>query len=306
MPVDVRSEKLRELVDENAEVEQLATGFTFTEGPIWNQDGRFLLFSDMPADMRRRWSERGRRHEVANPSNKGNGMTYDADGRLLVCEHVDELARPRCDPDGTAARDARLALPGQGAEQPERRRSSTRRLDLLQRPDLRPHAGLRHRARAAISTSRASTGSPPGGGDPQLLVDDFEQPNGLCFSPDESLLYINDTPTRTSASSTCSADGSIANGRLFADNIGDGEHRKGGLVDGMKCDERGNIWVTGPGRRLGVPPGRRAPRRRRDPGERRQHRTGAAPTGSGCSSRRRRSLYRIRDEGRRRREPFMQ
>src|SRR6266542_1424603 len=56
--VDVQSEKLTQLVDENVEVEQLGSGFTFTEGPIWNPEG-FLLFSDMPADTRRRWDEQG-------------------------------------------------------------------------------------------------------------------------------------------------------------------------------------------------------------------------------------------------------
>ena len=86
----------------------------------------------------------------------------------------------------------------------------------------------------------------PEGGEPQLLVDDFEQPNGLCFSPDESLLYINDTPRAHIRAFDVQPDGSIANGRMFAEGIGTGELEKGGLVDGMKCDEHGNIWVTGP------------------------------------------------------------
>src|SRR5439155_1185273 len=81
---DSSGEKLHELVDSQAQVEKLATGFTFTEGPIWNKQGRYLLFSDMPADIRRRWSQEDGVTEVANPSNKGNGMTYDAGGRLLV------------------------------------------------------------------------------------------------------------------------------------------------------------------------------------------------------------------------------
>src|SRR5438045_7096787 len=99
MAVDVKSEKLHELVDSQAQVEKLATGFTFTEGPLWNKEGRYLLFSDMPADIRRRWSEGAGVTEVANPSNKGNGMTYDAQGRLLVCEHVTS-SLVRMDPDG--------------------------------------------------------------------------------------------------------------------------------------------------------------------------------------------------------------
>jgi gluconolactonase len=86
---------------------------------------------------------------------------------------------------------------------------------------------------------------PPDGGDLQLLVDDFAQPNGLCFSPDESLLYINDTDHAHIRVFDVQGDGTISNGRVFAEGIGTGDMAEG-LVDGMKCDERGNIWVTGP------------------------------------------------------------
>src|SRR5439155_1717552 len=90
----------------------------------------------------------------------------------------------------------------------------------------------------------------PGGGQDELELvvaeDEFDMPNGLCFSPDESLLYINDTTHAHIKVFDVGADGSLSNGRLFAENIGDGDLAKGGLVDGMKCDERGNIWVTGP------------------------------------------------------------
>src|SRR5918911_1200534 len=197
------SERLYELVDGGVEVEQLGTGFTFTEGPIWNPDGNFLLFSDMPADTRRRWDEQGGVREVAKPSNKGNGMTYDADGRLLVCEHSTSSV-VRMDPDGTGSGREVIASHYQGVYR-----------------------------------------IPPGGGEPELLIDDFEQPNGLCFSPDESLLYINDTPRAHIRVFDVQPDGTIANGRMFFDNIGSGVIEEG-IPDGMKCDERGNIYVTGP------------------------------------------------------------
>ena len=99
MAVAVRSEKLRELVDEDAVVEQVATGFTFTEGPIWMPDGS-LHFSDMPADKRRRWHPSVGVTVLRDPSNKCNGMTLDNDGNLIVCEHVtSSLVREK--PDGT-------------------------------------------------------------------------------------------------------------------------------------------------------------------------------------------------------------
>ncbi len=140
MAVDVKSEKLHELVDAQAQVEKLATGFTFTEGPIWNKEGRFLLFSDMPADIRRRWSEADGVTEVANPSNKGNGMTYDAEGRLLVCEHVTSTL-VRMDPDGKGGNRETLASHYEGKE--------------LNSPN-----DVMSSASASL-TSRASTGSIP-------------------------------------------------------------------------------------------------------------------------------------------------
>jgi len=115
MAVDVKSEKLHELVDSQAQVEKLATGFTFTEGPLWNKSEGYLLFSDMPADIRRRWSEADGVTEVANPSNKGNGMTYDAQGRLLVCEHVTS-SLVRMDPDGVGTNRETLASHYEGKE----------------------------------------------------------------------------------------------------------------------------------------------------------------------------------------------
>src|SRR5213076_995462 len=82
---------------------------------------------------------------------------------------------------------------------------------------------------------------PPGGGDLQLLVDDFDQPNGLCFSTDESLLYINDTERAHIRVFDVGPDHQLSNGRVFAENIGDGDLAKGDLVDGMKLDEQGNV-----------------------------------------------------------------
>src|SRR5580658_7882840 len=77
----------RSLLDEKAVVRVLATGFTFTEGPIWHPKDQYLLFSDIPPSIRRRWDKEGA-HEVLKPSNKGNGMTYDHVLNLLVCEHA--------------------------------------------------------------------------------------------------------------------------------------------------------------------------------------------------------------------------
>ena len=96
--VEVNDPALLQLIQPDAPVEQLCTGFRFSEGPIWNPKEQCLYFSDMPSDIRRRWSPREGVLEVRNPSNKCNGMTYDADLNLIVCEHVTSaLWRERSD-----------------------------------------------------------------------------------------------------------------------------------------------------------------------------------------------------------------
>jgi gluconolactonase len=245
--VDVRSDKLTELVDPDVEVEQLGTGFTFTEGPIWHPTEHHLLFSDMPGDVRRRWSEAAGVEEVMRPSFKCNGMTYDADLNLLVCEHVTSmLVRERRD----GVREI-LAYHWHG----EYLNSPN---DVCVRSDGSiyftdpwygrfPGFGIeRERELGWQGVFRI----PPRGGQAELELavaeDEFDMPNGLCFSPDESLLYVNDTPRAHIKVFDVAADGSLSNGRMFFANVGDGDLSKG-AVDGMKCDERGNIWVTGPG-----------------------------------------------------------
>ena len=87
------------LIDPYAPVGQVGTGFDFTEGPIWHPVHHYLLFSDMPGDVRRRWDAKRGVVEVKRPSNKCNGMTYDAELNLIVCEHAtSSLIRER--PDG--------------------------------------------------------------------------------------------------------------------------------------------------------------------------------------------------------------
>jgi gluconolactonase len=246
MGVQVNAPAFLELVAEDAELEQLGTGFTFTEGPIWNPDG-FLLFSDMPGDVRRRWDPDGGVSEVANPSNKGNGMTIDNDGRLVVCEHVTSSV-VRMDPDGRGGGREVLATHYEGKELNSPNDVVVKSDGAIYFTDptygRMPGFGLE---REQDLDFQGVYRIPPGGGDPQLLVDDFAQPNGLCFSTDESLLYINDTDRAHIRVFDVQADGTLANSRVLADGIGSGKLEIGDLVDGMKLDERGNVWVTGPG-----------------------------------------------------------
>lgn len=233
-----------ELIDPWAPVAQLDSGFQFTEGPVWHPQEHYLLFSDMPGDVRRRWDPRRGTREAMRPANKCNGMTYDAGLNLIVCEHAtSSLVRERS--DGTrevlASRFAGLELNSPN--------------DVCVKSDgaiyftdpwygRMPVYGVeRPRQLGFQGVYRV----PPGGGAPQLLVDQllFEQPNGICFSPDERLLYVNDTVQCLIRVFAVQPDGRLDAGRVFASGIVSAEEP--GVPDGMKCDARGNVWVTAPG-----------------------------------------------------------
>jgi len=232
-----------DLIDLEAPVERLASGFTFTEGPIWHPRDQYLLFSDMPADVRRRYDERGGVREVMRPSNKCNGMTYDANFALVVCEHAtSSLIRER---DG---RRETIASHFEGKELNSPNDVCVRSDGSIYFSDpwygRMPVYGVeRPRQLGFQGLYRV----PPGGGEPQLLVDRnlFEQPNGLCFSPDEQQLYVNDTVRALIRVFDVRPDGLLGPDRIFASGIR--SELEPGVPDGMKCDSAGNIWVTAPG-----------------------------------------------------------
>jgi gluconolactonase len=235
----------RRLIDEHAPVRQVGSGFTFTEGPIWHPAEHYFLFSDMPGDVRRRLDRAGVR-EVMRPSHKGNGMTYDAELNLLVCEHATSSV-VRFRPDG---RREVLATHFEGRELNSPN-------DLCVKSDgsvwftdpwygRMPHYGVeRPRQLGWQGVFRLKPGHRPGD-EPELMVDRylFSMPNGICFCPDESKLYVNDTEQANIRVFDVTASG-LTNGRVFASGIRDS--LKPGVPDGMKCDAEGNVWVTAPG-----------------------------------------------------------
>ena len=237
--------EFRTLIDEHATVRQIGSGFTFTEGPLWHPVEHHLLVSDMPGDVRRRWNGRDVR-EVMRPSNKANGLTYDAELNLLACEHAtSSVARFAAD----GSREV-LASHFEGRELNSPNDLCVRSDGSIYFTDpwygRMPGFGIeRPRQLGWQGVFRIGPGQK--GGDPHLLVDRylFTQPNGLCFSPDEKLLYINDTEQANIRVFDVKPDGSLGNGRVFASGIKD--TLKPGVPDGMKCDSQGNIWVTAPG-----------------------------------------------------------
>ncbi len=237
--------EFKALIDEHAPVKQVGSGFTFTEGPIWHPKEHYLLFSDMPGDVRRRWDRNGVR-EVLRPSNKGNGLTFDRDLNLIACEHAtSSLARF----DRNGNREV-LASHFEGKELNSPNDVCVRSDGSIYFTDpwygRMPHYGVeRPRELGWQGVFRIKPGQ--SGGEPELVVDryQFSMPNGLCFSPDEKLLYINDTEQANIRVFDVNEDGSLKSGRIFASGIKDS--LLSGSPDGMKCDSSGNIWVTAPG-----------------------------------------------------------
>jgi gluconolactonase len=243
--IEAKSDAIYELVEEGSSVERVATGFTFTEGPIWHPTGQYLLFSDMPGDVRRKYTPDGTVVEVRNFSNKCNGMTYDADLNLLVCEHVTSCLVKET-PSGERQIIAQT-FEGEELNSPNDVCVHSSGAIYFSDPWYGRMPGFGHPRERRLGFQGVYRIA-PGGGDPELVVekDAYEQPNGICFSPDESLMYINDTPGAYINVYDLNEDGTLANERRFFSGVGSGIIEEG-IPDGMKCDERGNIWVTGPG-----------------------------------------------------------
>ena len=239
MSLDVRSPKLLDLIDADAELEQLGSGCEFTEGPVWHADGKFLLFSDIPANQMKKWTAEEGITNFRVPSGKSNGLTYDKQGRLVTCEHANRRVS-RTEPDGTVVTIA-SHYEGKRLNSPN---------DVIVKSDgsiyfSDPPYGLTADYGVEGEQDLDFQGVyrlSPDGQTLTLLVDDFDRPNGLCFSPDESILYIDDTERLHVRAFDVQPDGTIANGRIFAEEEGDD-----GVPDGMKIDVHGNVYLTGPG-----------------------------------------------------------
>ena len=248
MGVIVNNPAILDLVDENVSADRVATPFMFVEGPIWHPDG-YLLFSDIPGNVRRKWTQDGRVVEVLRPSNKSNGMTLDADLNLVACQHTtSRVIRAKLNPDGTEASQETIASHYDGKELNSPN-------DVVVKSDgsvyfTDPVYGrwpIVGEVREPQLDFRGVYRVPPGGGDTQLLADDFVQPNGLCFSPDQQTLYVDDSGVMHIRRFTVNEDGTLSGGEVLIAGIGTPEDFDAGICDGMKCDEHGNIWVTGPG-----------------------------------------------------------
>ena len=224
----------------NAAVERIATGFRWTEGPVYFADGGYLLWSDIPNNRIMRWLEEdGHVSVFRTPSHHANGNTRDRQGRLVSCEH-DTRRVTRTEHDGritvlmdqfggrplNAPNDIVVAAdgavwftdPGYGIDGPYEGHAATAELP-------------RHVYRLDPASGQAS-----------VVADDFTRPNGLAFSPDETRLYVVDTGIPHGGPSHIRVfdveAGRLVRGRVFAEDFAPA------MSDGLRTDVQGNVWCS--------------------------------------------------------------
>jgi len=237
-PLEVRDPHVHDLVAPDAAIERIAGGLVFTEGPVWR--GGALLFSDIPNNRIARWRRRPEGPELTTfVTGMSNGLTLDRQGRVLAAEHYGRRVTRVAD-DGT-----RTVL----AEHFQGKRLNSPN-DIVVKSDgsiwfTDPGYGIMGHyegEEAEFELPRRVYRIDPHSGATTVVADDFDRPNGLCFSPDESLLYIVDT-------GKSHTPGGPAHIRVFPVN-GDrlGESRvfaeiDPGFADGLRADRDGNIWA---------------------------------------------------------------
>ena len=232
--------KLDEIVSPNAAFERVASGFHFVEGPVWYAGAGALLFSDIIGNTMYLLGTGGEVEVFRKPSQMANGSTLDREGCLLTCEHATSRVS-RTTADG---RYEVIASHFRGSELNSPNDIVARRDGSVYFTD--PNSGRTRKYGVERPQELDFQGVyrlRPDSGELALLVDDFAKPNGLCFSHDEAVLFVNDTDRQHIRAFDVKADGSVANGRVWATTGGD----LPGVADGMKLDSKGNLYCCGSG-----------------------------------------------------------
>jgi gluconolactonase len=248
MPIEIVDDAFKAIVSEGVDFEELASGFGGqtgpAEGPIWFHEGNYLLFSDIHGSKRYRYDPGKGVSVDKEETQHGNGQTRDLEGRLVVCHHYSRrVDREEKDGSITVIADQykgyKLNRPNDVVVK------SDGAIYFSDPPPKPPFTPWEHTAELDVAgVYRVS---------PDLktinrVLDRFVNPNGLCFSPDEKVLYVNDSNTHRKLIMAYDVEpnGSLDLGseRLVADMKRD---TRRGHPDGMKCDIEGNLYCTGPG-----------------------------------------------------------
>ena len=231
---DVKSPEFLKILLPDSKVAKLAGGMQFTEGPVWVAKGEYLLFSNIPGNEVKRWSAKDGLSTWLKPSHNANGHTLDRQGNLISCEH-------------TARRVTLITLDGKRTTKVLASEYKGKRFmapnDVVVKSDgtiwfTDPGYGM-NRKMAKIAKNYVFCLDPKSG-ELRPVVDDFDRPNGLCFSPDEKRLYIADSSKKLRHVRVfdVAADNTLKNGRVLAE-------LPKGVPDGMRADTDERIYVTG-------------------------------------------------------------
>ena len=238
--LDIRDSYLTEIFDAKGEIETVVAGLKFLEGPVWHPYENHLRFSDIRGNSTFQWGLRQGLTIHRRNSHMANGNTYDHQGRLLSCHHASSRVT-RMDDDETMTV---LASHFQGKELHSPN-------DIVVKSDgsiyfTDPPFGREAKVGIPRDVQLDFNGVyrfDPAIDTLTLLTKTLNRPNGLCFTRDESLLYINDSPELNIHVFDVESDGSLTNQRLFAHTQGDGP----GVPDGMKIDCEGNLYCCAQG-----------------------------------------------------------
>ena len=232
--IEMIDKRFEQYILGNAAVERLWSGGRWTEGPVWFGDGRCLLFSDIPNNRILRWDEEtGQVTVFRRPANFSNGNTRDRQGRLITCEHgTRRVTRTEYNGTITVLTDnfggKRLNAPN----------------DVIVHPDghiwfTDPGYGIMkdyEGGKADFELPTCIYRLNPDTGEATVATDEEERPNGLCFSPDYSKLYVVDSGSPRNIVVYDVVDNArLTNRRLFFD-------MNPGSSDGIRCDTDGNVW----------------------------------------------------------------
>jgi gluconolactonase len=254
--IDRMDDAINDMIDKDATIEILSDGYEWSEGPVWVDAQKMLLFSDIPNNVVHKWTEENgvevylkpAGYTGKAPSNSGeegsNGLAVNAAGQLLLCQHGDRRI---------AVMDAPLDAP---------KPTFTTLADNYEGKKLNSPNDLVVRRNGDIFFTDPPYGMPKNtaqelqyqgvyklsNGKVTLLVDSLTRPNGIAFTPDEkSLIIANSDPAKAKwYAYDLDENDSLVNGRVFHDATAAAKQEPGG-ADGLKIDKQGNIFATGPG-----------------------------------------------------------